>query len=406
MKKYFLIFIGLLILSSCKDEKDEDLNMDSNVPVFSSNQIVTSEISVDDKVIEIMKDSIINFGSAEEPALFYVNIEHKINGIDVEERNSNKNGFRSLTREDIQNFILLWAYVHNMNTDDISETGRAYNLLHSFLLDSNIDLAVLISLSNTKNELKSSIELVNAISRSNHSGINTKSVDDNKFANNFLLTLEDLDLKPSNVIDAIYEAKSNPHDFMEEVSAKGIDLNATFRNGIITKGGVTHIIKAVIDGATFLSKVIVKFIESGKPSVNLENKYVAFLDSEDDNVFNYAGGKDFNSKVYSVSYCTLAKASFIVTANYGASHRSMPGRYIPRVGMRVNSVTCSGSMHVDGDVSFEPKGREEEDEPIAYCEGDILVNYGDCCCFSRHAYLKFTVDAQNGYNEVSWSPKK
>ena len=69
--------------------------------------------------------------------------------------------------------------------------------------------------------------------------------------------------------------------------------------------------------------------------------------------------------------------------------------------MLVEKVRCSGGMHVEGSVTFDPGESRNDgtDNMIAVGNGTVNVPYGDCCCFAKTGRLSFSVDGANGYQK-------
>lgn len=402
-----ILFTILLGATSCKDDNKE-VTTPAEDPLFTEGQLVTSEFSKDDVVIESMVDTIVNLGSADSPALFYVNGEHQLNGAPIPNGNLFTNVFRSVSREDITGFIVIWGRIYEMNIDVNDQSAEAIALRHKafymlmeWLRVNNIDLPLLISLCNTPDELKSAISLVDAsIAAANTPG----EMRSFNIGDDLLRSIEMAGAKPSDLTRAIESKGLTEVAFLQLANKKGIDLSASLKGVASVNGEVSEVVEAVLEGLVYLSKILVKFIENGAPVVNIEDTYVSYLHQDDSNVMDYISSSDpIVSPTYSVAYCTLAKASFYLETYYNAKHETLPGQYINRSGMIVKSVTCSGGMHVEGSTTYNvPTTIGTDDNPIASTTGSVTVKYGDCCCFARVANLTFALSGDQGYVETSW----
>ena len=190
------------------------------------------------------------------------------------------------------------------------------------------------------------------------------------------------------------------------MNQKGINFPETLKAGMTEKGEVIEVINGVLEGVIKLSKILVWFIEHGQPSIDIEDTYVSYLHQDDTDPMHYIHSTSIASPVYSVAYCSLAKASFYMEVDYNAENQTYPGQYINRAGMIVKSVRCSGAMHVKGKTEFEiPHTEGTTENPIACTSGTVTVEYGDCCAFARKAKLTFKLRGDTGYDETSWDSK-
>jgi hypothetical protein len=397
----------LMVSSSCKNE-DEDNKTQYEPPLITAGQIITSEFSKDDVVIERMVDTVVNFGSLEAPALFFLNSEHTLNGEPIEVGNRHGNVFRSLKRSELENFIVIWGRLNGIEIDLSDQSAEAldrkqlaYYKLQGFLIGNNIDLPVLVAIAQDTVELGSAVRIVRA---ANASG-NLK--DERIFVNNpevLLRSLEKYKIKPSDFSKALRDQGMTEESFLALSNAKGVDLGQAFREEASTKQIGILIVAGVVWATKFLSKITIRLIENYGPVVDIDNDFSSYLHDSDLVVTHYiADPVPDISPTYSVAYGSLAKCSFLMETYYKGKHSTWPGTFIPRVGMIVESVKCSWGMHVTGDITYDigyTDGTEEN--PIAYSGGTIYVGYGDCCCFKRIAELDYEVRGDTGYKETMW----
>lgn len=413
MKSLFYLNVILLTIllgaSSCKNDNKE-VTTPAEDPLFIEGQLVTSEFSKDDVVIESMVDTVVNLGSADSPALFYVNREHLLNSAPIPNGNHVTNVFRSVSREDITGFIVIWGRIYEMTIDlnDQSEAAiairhKAFYLLMEWLRVNNVDLPLLISLCNNPGELKSAIDLIDASIAAANTPWELRSFN---IGDDLLRSIEMAGAKPSDLTRAIESKGLTELAFFKLANEKGIDLGATLKGVASVNGEVLEVVEAVLEGGVKLSKILIKFIENGAAVVDIQDTYVSYLHQDDSNVMNYISSLDpIVSPTYSVAYCSLAKASFFLETYYDARHQTLPGQYINRSGMIVKSVYCSWGMHVEGSTTFNvPTTIGTDENPIASTTGSVTVKYGDCCCFARVANLTFALSGDQGYVETSWKP--
>lgn len=404
-----LLIIAFVGSTSCNnDEDDNETPVVAEDPVFYSGQIVTSEISKDGVVIESMIDTVVNLGSDEKQALFFVNQSHLLNGENISNGNFHSNVFRSVNRQNLHEFIVLWGQVigieinlNDNSPESIARRREAFYILSQFLISFRTDLPMLISLGSGKAELQSSVDIVHAANSALKSSLLPGQYND---ANSILRSLEESGIKPTEFMSILQETGMTPEAYFSMANERGIDLAASIKQGNGDRGVVTAVIKAVCKAVVYISKFIVFFIEHGAPSVDLEDSYTSYLHQDATNPMDYISGKPYQvSPTYSVKYCTLATASFYIETYYDAHHQTLPGQYVNRCGMIVKSVHCSGGMHVEGYTEWgAPVTVGTDENPIATSSNTVIVNYGDCCCFSRHAKLTFNLSGNLGYDETSW----
>ena len=415
MKKKNWIYLGALLfvtlLGACKsNDKVTDVVTTPDQPLFMDGQVVTSDLEKNGVVIESMIDTVVNLGSSDAPALFYLNGKHTLNGVKMEKGNQPSNAFRSITRQELHAFIEVWGKAYGIPVDladnsaaALKKRQLAYFILQDFLRRNNVDLPLLVSLSNTASNLKSSISLVEACSLAND---NQKVINSPNTAGNMLRAIETSGIQPSEITKAIQNNGLNETDFFNLVNKRGINFPATLKSGASTEGEIADVVEAISEGYVKVAKILVWFIQHGAPSVDLEDTYVSYVNKGDTIPMDYFGSQTSTSPTYSVKYCTLATASFYMETEYNAVHQTLPGHFITRAGMIVQSVRCSGGMHVDGSTSFEiPTTTGSDTNPIASVDGTVTLNYGDCCCFARTANLTFNLTGDKGYQETTWVPQ-
>lgn len=407
--RYLNIFVAtiLLVTSSCNNE-DEDNKTQYEPPVVKAGQIIASEFSKDDVVVERMVDTVVNFGREEAPALFYVNSVHTLNGQPIGVGNSPGNVFRSLKRNELEDFIVIWGRLNGIevnladqSAEALARKQTAYHKLQGFLIGNNIDLPVLVAIAKDTAELGSAVRIVRAANASN------SLKDGNVFFNNpedLLRSMEKHSIKPSEFSQAVRDQGFTEDSFLALAKEKGVDLGQAIREEASTKQIGVLIVAGVVWATKFLSKITIRLIENYGPVVDIDNDFSSYLHDSDLVVTHYIADPNPDiSPTYSVAYGSLAKCSFLMETYYKGKHSSWPGTFIPRVGLIVESVKCSWGMHITGDITYDIGYTDgTAANPIACSNGTIYIGYGDCCCFKRIAELQYDVRGDTGYKETMW----
>jgi hypothetical protein len=408
MKKLFYLCIFLVTLAlavaSCKNDDDTKT---PETPLISEGQIVSSEFSKDGVVIERMTDTVINFGSSGAPAFFYVNETHTLNGAPIAIGNNHGNVFRSVTRAELFDFIITWGQLYGMEVDPLDQSEeaivirqRAFHLLQAFLMSNGVDLPILIALGKDTVNLHAAVRITEAASANAF----VKNGGVHNTAGALLRSLERQGVQPSALTKAIGAAGYDEKSFLALADQNGVDIGKYIREEASTDQEVIAIVGLVVKGVEVFSDLLIDMIEDGKPVVDIDNDFSSYLNTSDSLVTHYiANPTPSVSPTYSVAYCSLAKCSFYMEVYYQAQHQTLPGLYISRSGMIVKSVKCSWGMHVNGDITYSVGDNDgTQDNPVAKSNGEVTVDYGDCCCFARTATLDYTVNANTGYHEDMW----
>ena len=418
MKNLFCLSVLLatcILLATCKKSSNDSDNTSSSAPtaedpIFKEGDIVNSDIYINDILREQMIDTVVNLGSSERPALFYVNQSHTLDGAPVNVGNHYSNVFRSLTRQDLYDFVVIWGKVNGMEINigdpspaSIERRQLAFYELEEFLLRYNIDFPLLVALSHNHTELQQGIKWIEAAETLDEEGVELEEANS---PDGIFRGLEFSGVKISELSSAVQSAGMTEKDFLYMAHCGKINLENAMMNLSNSKQEVITVVALVFLGVKFLSSITVKLIDKGTPNPDLEDEYASYLNDNDTNVMYYTGAKDTVSPTYKVAYCSLATASFYVETYYDAHHPTLAGQYINRTGMIVKSVHCSWGMHVDGTTTYNVgQYSGTESNPIAYSTAKVVIHYGDCCCFARTGTLNFKISGDNGYEQTSWKPQ-
>lgn len=412
MRSFFYLIILLmtgLFLVTCNESSDDNdpptVTPTEGTPIFKAGDIVNCDFYVDDVLREQMIDTIVNLGTAERPALFYVNRDHTLDGEPIAIGNHYSNIFRSLTRGDIYKFIVLWGTVHglNINLNDTSSIAvglrqEAFYALQEFIVYHDLDFPLLVSLADNQEELKCAERWAIAATDLSNSGI---ELAEQNTPDHIFRSLEIKGFSLAEVSSVIQAQGMDEKEFLMMSQDKGIDLEQTLMQ--MDSPRQVNIVCLVAMGVKMFTSWLLKFINNGTANPNLVNEYASYLNNNDTLVMDYYTGQTMVSPTYSIAYCTLVKASFYIETKYDAYHATIPGQYINRVGMKVISIKCSWGMKLNGSTTFKAGDYSgPEDNPIAQCTGNVTIKYGDCCAVKRTGVLQFNVSGDIGYEQVSW----
>ncbi len=403
-----LTISALCLFASCSNEKEPELSPEApetSIKVIEEGQEVYSQLLCDDKVIEEVIDDVVNYGDENFEMLFHVNKSHKVNGEEVPPGPADVDcTYYSLTREEIEGFIKLFAVMKGIaETDQLTDEQKrkAFQELFYLLKESDIELALLVYLSNgSLNELKALDKIV--------SQSPTRSAYSSTHLNSLLESMVRAEMRPSELLNNIESQNLTFGQFINKAETMGIDLCQM----IETRMGVIKIIKTVVDGVVLLSKLIVAFVENAQPVVDIESVYASMLHQDDLNPLNYYNPKKHLTGTYEMRYGTkltpMAQCKFKVETYYHAQNDKFPNCFfVPRIGIIVERVRCTAGMHVEGKIAFGTSEVYENDINgyDAFSTNEVIVDYGDALCFSRHGRLKFTVHSDSGFYQFGWQPK-
>ncbi|WP_455620835.1 hypothetical protein [Parabacteroides sp.] len=400
MKKLLTILGCVLLLTACGNDDEPDSNRPTEVmPVIEEGMEMFSQVLVDDQILEESIDKVVNFGNAETPLLFHVNQQHTLKGRNVPEGKADMDcAFYSLTEKEYMGFIKLFAIIRGIaTTHDLNEEQKlaAFIDLSNLLQGSEIELALLIYLVNDDIAELEALDqlLMNApATRSSHNS-----------PNSIMASMLRANIKPTTLLKELDDKGISFSDLVERADYADVNIPQMMLRG----KGVTEIIKTVVDGVVLLSKLIVAFVENAQPVVDIESTYASYLHESDLEPLNYYGPEMIHSQTYECRYGTkqtpMAQCKFYIEGYIKAKHKTLEGSFIPRIGMVVERVRATAGMHVEGTVTYSPgQSTYSPNGPVAYCQNEVTIKYGDCCCFARTARLKYSLNALWGFEDVEW----
>ena len=370
MKKIYLGLIGLVIavaIVDCKQdsalmsEPDRDPNR-NGLELPAVGTVIYSELLRDDQVIEQSVDSLVNFGSEENPAYFYVNLSHIVNQDLVSERQANNCSFYSVTIEDLEKFISMYAEAQSL-CNSVSMTNEekqsAYHHLYNFLVENQIDGAQLV-----------------ATTLQNPSLLN-QTLESGEIIDDFLPYIKNQLSTNDAVLDSI----------LNHIVLRRDGLKLPY---IIEDDSIGH---------------------EPEPDPYNTNTYVSYINDTDDNSKNYYDEKTFKSPIYTCRYgtkgCPMVESEFYIEGWYNSKHKGDTKNimYVPYLKTMIKDVHIGATMHLKGSVTYtQPDIRcSDTDEYPVIGGGEVVINYGDSWKVKRVGRLRFTVDGKTGYKENSWN---
>lgn len=387
IKKIYLGLFSLVFAVAIVDCKQDSALMpepDSNpnrngLELPTVGTVIYSELLRDDQVIEQSVDSLVNFGSEENPAYFYVNLSHIVNQDLVSERQANNCSFYSVTIEDLEKFISMYAEAQSL-CNSVSMTNEekqsAYHHLYNFLVENQIDGAQLV-----------------ATTLQNPSLLN-QTLESGK------IIPEKPTLKP--VKPEIQVLPEIPDDLLpyitNQLSTDDAVLDSILNHIVLRRDGLK------------LPYIIEDDSIEHKPDPYNTNTYVSYINDTDDNSKNYYDEKTFKSPVYTCRYgtkgCPMVESEFYIEGWYNSKHKGDTKNilYVPYLKTMIKDVHIGATMHLKGSVTYtQPDIRcSDTDEYPVIGGGEVVITYGDSWKVKRVGRLRFTVDGKTGYKEDYW----
>ena len=387
IKKIYLGLFSLVLavaIVDCKQdsalmpEPDSDPNR-NGLELPTVGTVIYSELLRDDQVIEQSVDSLVNFGSEENPAYFYVNLSHIVNQDLVSESEANNCSFYSVTIEDLEKFISMYAEAQSLcNSASMTneEKQSAYHHLYNFLVENQIDGAQLV-----------------ATTLQNPSLLN-QTLESGK------IIPEKPTLKP--VKPEIQDLPEIPDDFLPYItnlqSTEDAVLDSILNHIVLRRDGLK------------LPYIIEDDSIEHEPDPYNTNTYVSYINDTDDNSKNYYDEKTFKSPVYTCRYgtkgCPMVESEFYIEGWYNSKHKGDTKNimYVPYLKTMIKDVHIGATMHLKGSVTYtQPDIRcSDTDEYPVIGGGEVVITYGDSWKVKRVGRLRFTVDGKTGYKEDYW----
>lgn len=378
---YSLPCIAMVVcMVGCKNEDDILGEEPQTVKTPTEGSVVISELLKNGQVIEQSMDSLVNMGNEENPALFYVNLSHTVNGVEIQGDKSNNTGvFNTVTREELEEFIPLYAQAQSITSSTTlseEEKATAYKDLADFTKEKDLDVALLVHI------VRDNPKLLQP-------------------------TLECGKIIPVKKPDDIYPTiPSIPDDllpYIPFVHSENGDIQDSILDCVILKR----------DGLKLPFHIVDVDDDEAKPEPDPYNKntYVSYINKNDDDSRNYYETKEFKSPTYACRYgckgCPMVYTEFYIQGWYNSKHKKDKEEilYVPYLKTMINTVHVGTSMKLEGEVTYsQPKIRNTPNGKYAVIGGgEVEIKYGDSWLVKRVGKLKFTIDGETGFQEDSWN---
>jgi hypothetical protein len=372
---YLFLFISIgLLITSCKKDKNDTVVQSADTTAYAPGQIITKSLSVENDTVVKMMDVATNYGTTSNPSIFLVHQKTAILKTGYE------NVFFPVYKEELEAFMQSWAREFNLNINGTAdEKANAYNHFLYYLVNNKIDAGLFVgAVTQKKKSLTSVVNMFNEAGKARfHTVVNIPS------ANDLLFSVVDENISPEVILNK----------YVKTNNLKDTDV-----------GAIISVFKSVKE----IAQVWIDFAKNNKATVNAPDNYMSFINASDTIVANYTGGTAFQSPSYNLSYDVglwKAKINYHIVGTYGATNKNVPGAYIPSCNTLSTSLSCSGpAFSINASVGYSPAINVGTfDIPAAEMNGKVSVDYGDCCCFHYYSYLNFKINANTGYQEVSFS---
>jgi hypothetical protein len=382
IKKIYLGLFSLVLAVAIVDcKQDSALMSEPEIEPRDGEETPTvgtlmySELLKDDQLIEQCVDSLVNLGTDVNPAYFYVNVSHTVNGIEIDERFRENCVYNSITLDELENFIAIYSKTqyltaNTMLTDE--EKTTAYQDLYFFLKEHNLDAAELINATKDNQELLEST-----------------------IACGKIVPLKEPD----------------PFDFTIPDSLLPDFTNYEYYSMIDTADSIRNQIDCYRDKLILPLDIKEKDENNTKHDPYNKNTFVSYINKNDFNFRNYYDTQYFDSPKYTCRYGTkghpMVLGEFYIHGWYKSKHKGDTKTiyYIPYLKTLITNVHIGLSMKMTGSATYNYNGVKliNETEFATTGSGEINVEYGDSWAVKRKAKLKFLVDAYNGFEELSWT---
>lgn len=381
MKVFWIGLCGFLLFALQSCDSDDKVTLEESVAEVKAGDIHEAYLYIDDEVGEYVKDEFVNFGSEENPVLFPVVKEHSQLGEAVEDRTSNLNTFRSVSKEEILQLMHLYAEANELPVAEQEDVFDAFAQMSLFLKTHNINMGLTAAIVKLNSNINPFIALRDF----------TKYSEDSE---------SDLNNKLEELENALLICRVNQIP--------------------ITKGEVTAAIKAIAKGMDYALKglkIVIKLVEGLKPKVNINSSFAAYLNEGDLNPMHYpTSGHESSSKKYTLQHkfwgITYAKVRFMVVVDHNGINSSLNDKiqYIPSIAFLIDQIKCAPGQHIKGSCTLGSTTPyivpgETSGYNALVVPGEINISYGDCLCYNYHASLKFEARGDKGFVETSFKKK-
>lgn len=376
--KYLALSFVLVCCIAC--EKDDVESSEDTITAVAGDES-SIELYIDDELVVCVESTVEDLTPDSDLEVLYPVVTRYMSGdtdLDLDDVSSTASATRSIrviNKEAVLALAESYAEHNDIEYDDLA----IYDFVQ-YVRDNDLNLAALYCINQiAKNNDKTFMEVLVALKELGLSS-------DFTFAD--LVTMYEDEL--INKYNSIYQDPS--------------DLNLT-KSSVDTKAAGWIIVVGIIGGVTTVVKGVVSFIQylisNAEPLVSLTNNYVSFLNEDDTNAANYpTSGKSNTSQTYTLQHkfwgVVYAKVSYCVHVDYNGINATLNDgiKYVPSVAMAISNIVCKTGQHVEGQVTY---GTATVYDDYIQVPGEILIEYGDCCCYDHQHTLKFYASGKDGF---------
>ena len=387
MKRFFYTMLGLEIMACMVGCKKDNNTLEAEPQEFKSptaGSVMYSEILEDGDVIEQSVDSLVNFGDTNNPAYFYVNLSHTVNGIEAQGKHRDNCAFFSTTQDELEKFIPLYAKAQSLSAGGTltnEEKVTAYQHLYNFIQESDVDVSELVY-----RTLKNPDMLQSALENSD---INI--------------------LKGGNEIVPVnpyypFDIDDIPDQIRPYLPGDLGDL--TVEDSILR---YVYLLRDALQIPYEISTSRTSKSKSTDVDLNA-NTFVSYLNIDCLNSEQYYATEYFDSPKYVCRYgtkgCPMVECEFYITGWYKS--RLLRDKetiyYMPYIRTMVSKIHIGATMRLEGTVDYyNPDIRETDQKAYAVVgTGQVNIEYGDSYLVRRKAQLCFRLDGEKGFQKISW----
>ena len=363
MNRFFYTMLGLEIMACMVGCKKDDNILESEPKEHQTpteGSVMYSEILKDGEIIEQSIDSIVNFGNDANPAYFFVNLSHTVNGIEVTDNHRDNCAFFTTSRKELEDFIQLYAQNQSLSVGETltnEEKANAFKHLYDFIKENNIDATEFVY---------KTLKNPNILPTTLASG-SVNPIDDSS------------SLKP---IKPIYPF--DPNNIPDDIRP------------LITRVG-SHHEDAVIDS-------LLRYVVLLEDALD---HFVSYLNVISLNEEEYYATEYFDSPKYTCRYGTknnpMVYCEFYVHGWYKSKRLEdkKPILYMPYLKTLIVDAHIGATMRLSGETEYyNPDIRKTDNNEYAVVgSGQVRIEYGDSFLVCRKALLCFKVDGEKGFEK-------
>ena len=378
--------LGLEIMACMVGCKKDDNILESEPKEHQTpteGSVMYSEILKDGEIIEQSIDSIVNFGNDANPAYFFVNLSHTVNGIEVPDNHRDNCAFFTTSRKELEDFIQLYAQDQSLSVGETltnEEKANAFKHLYDFIKENNIDATEFVY---------KTLKNPNILPTTLASG-SVEPIDDSS------------SLKP---IKPIYPF--DPNNIPDDIRP------------LITRVGSHHedaVIDSLLRYVVLLEDALdipfsITYDDSPDDITKIDklnlSHFVSYLNVISLNEEEYYATEYFDSPKYTCRYGTknnpMVYCEFYVHGWYKSKRLEdkKPILYMPYLKTLIVDAHIGATMRLSGETEYyNPDIRKTDNNEYAVVgSGQVRIEYGDSFLVCRKALLCFRVDGEKGFEK-------